>query len=942
MASPTLNETQLTTITPRVKRCLLTISVSLTVLLISLSLISFNAKDVPVISGGLESYIIENWIGWLGAKISWLFVSSIGLVSYPLFLLLLICSLRHLFGKVHCFNWIYLASILFIIFGLCALIGAQPDFYADLANKMNITESPAGAVGSRLAHPKFGVMSVFLNKAGTNIVAIAAILMGLSVIWLYDWHRFFMKVVLGKESKKAPEAEPAEKPASIDDIGYDEFDNDAGDVFAGEESMEQAVAEAPAVANNKAESSEETEILPAIKDGGPAEHHREEVDLPLENQYYDDEEDEEPQGFVNKTLSIVHNMTGVFPWKKVKKAKPLNTIQREYVAKDFDKLNNDSASEPQEYNPYEEEDFLPAVAPPEEDDHFAPAVEEEAPAAGGGLVIKQAAAPEEAPVEDTENPVIEETPVESPSNVEELQIESYSEEHDESEMSAVQKVIAAREEKKYKLPQTQLISDIEENVSADPDEVERKREILQDTLDSFRIKAETGGAVSGPRVTLFEVVPEKGVRVEKVSSIANNIAMELQASNVRILAPIPGKRSVGIEVPNDAESAVCFRKLIQSKEFQKSKAQIPVALGKDIAAKSVIMDLAKAPHLLIAGATGAGKSVFMNTLILSLLYRFSPDEMQFIMVDPKVVEFSAYNTLPHLICPVITDPARVPSALRWAVFEMETRYQTLAAVGVKNLESFNNRKKKPNEPTEDSNGNPIPDKLPFIVVIIDELADLMMVAKADIETSIARIAQKARAVGIHLVIATQRPSVNVITGVIKANFPTRIAFQVTSNVDSKTILDRKGAEQLLGRGDMLFNPPGTSNLMRIQGAFVPDEDIENVVEHCNTQRPQEFTDIFRTDDAGGDAGGASPAQGELFPDMGADNEDEKLIRQAIEIIIKDKRASTSHIQRRLRIGYNRAALIMEALEERTIVGPQVGSAKREILIDESYLEGDQG
>ena len=632
-------------------------------------------------------------------------------------------------------------------------------------------------------------------------------------------------------------------------------------------------------------------------------------------------------------------MTGVFPWKKVKKAKPLNTIQREYVANDMDKLNNDSASEPQEYNPYEEDDFLPAVAPPEEDEYYAAVEEEPAPQAAGGLVIKQAAANLEEPIAET--PVEEETTPAAASNVEKLEIESYSEEHDESEMSAVQKVIAAREEKKYKLPQTQLISDIEENVSADPEEVERKREILQDTLDSFRIKAETGGAVSGPRVTLFEVVPEKGVRVEKVSSIANNIAMELQASNVRILAPIPGKRSVGIEVPNDAESAVCFRKLIKSKEFQNSKAQIPVALGKDIAAKSVIMDLAKAPHLLIAGATGAGKSVFMNTLILSLLYRFSPDEMQFIMVDPKVVEFSAYNTLPHLICPVITDPARVPSALRWAVFEMETRYQTLAAVGVKNLESFNNRKKKPNEPTEDSNGNPIPDKLPFIVVIIDELADLMMVAKADIETSIARIAQKARAVGIHLVIATQRPSVNVITGVIKANFPTRIAFQVTSNVDSKTILDRKGAEQLLGRGDMLFNPPGTSNLMRIQGAFVPDEDIENVVEHCNTQRPQEFTDIFRTDDAG-DAGGASPAQGELFPDMGADNEDEKLIRQAIEIIIKDKRASTSHIQRRLRIGYNRAALIMEALEERTIVGPQVGSAKREILIDESYLEGEQG
>ena len=930
MASPTLNETQLTTITPRVKRCLLTISVSLFIILITLSIFSFDAKDIPVISGGVESYIIENWIGWLGAKISWLFVSSIGLVSYPLFLLLLLCSLRHLFGKVHCFNWIYLTAILFIVFGLCALIGGQPEFMAELATKMNISTAPAGAVGSRLSHPKFGVMNVFLNKTGTNIVSSTFILMGLSVIWLYDWHRFFMKAVLGKDSKSVPRAQPSEKPASIDDIGYDGFDNDAGNVFESESNTEFE----PAVARNDNRDELMEEEIPAVADPvaiAPVE----EVTYHPQNEY-DDEEDEEPQGFVNKTLSIVHNMTGVFPWKKVKQAKPLNTIQREVVASDFTHINNDSADD------YNEDDYLPAVAQEPEDEEILQ--EEERPV---GLKIKT---PAPTPVEEVqavdsqdlekEEDVLED--IDDTASKQELEIESYSEEHDESEMSAVEKVIAARKEKLYKLPDTKLISAIEENVSADPGEVERKREILQDTLDSFRIKAETGGAVSGPRVTLFEVVPEKGVRVEKVSSIANNIAMELQASNVRILAPIPGKRSVGIEVPNDAESAVSFRKLLESKEFKNSKAHIPVALGKDIAAKSVIMDLAKAPHLLIAGATGAGKSVFMNTLILSLIYRFTPDEMQFIMVDPKVVEFSAYNNLPHLICPVITDPQRVPSALRWAVHEMETRYQTLAAVGVKNLESFNNRTPKPNAPKEDASGNPIPEKLPFIVVIIDELADLMMVAKADVETSIARIAQKARAVGIHLVIATQRPSVNVITGVIKANFPTRIAFQVTSNVDSKTILDRKGAEQLLGRGDMLFNPPGTSNLMRIQGAFVPDADIDNVVEHCTKQRPQDFTDIFRTDEAGEGGSAAGGVQGELFPDMGADNEDEKLIRQAIEIILKDKRASTSHIQRRLRIGYNRAALIMEALEERTIVGPQVGSAKREILIDESYLEGEQG
>ena len=481
----------------------------------------------------------------------------------------------------------------------------------------------------------------------------------------------------------------------------------------------------------------------------------------------------------------------------------------------------------------------------------------------------------------------------------------------------------------YKTPKCGIINKVNEQITVDESEINRKREILQETLDSFRIKALTGNATAGPRVTLFEIIPEKGVKVEKIANLNNNIAMELQAEKVRILAPIPGRRSVGIEVPNDESSPVCYRALLESKEFQNSKAALPVILGKDISGKPIIMDLAKAPHLLIAGATGAGKSVFMNTLILSLLFKFSPDELQMIMVDPKFVELTGYNTIPHLICPVITDPQRVPSALRWAVFEMDCRYQVLAAVGVKNLEAFNNRVKKPDEPGFDSEGNKIPDKLPTTIIIIDELADLMMMAKKDVETSIARIAQKARAVGIHLVIATQRPSVDVVTGVIKANFPTRIAFKVSSNVDSKTILDRKGAEELLGMGDMLFMPPGSSNIMRIQGAWVKDQDIETVVNHCARQQQQNFIDIFKNDEEEQN----DMEQGELFPADEFSNGDEELIHKAIEVIKRDRRASTSHIQRRLRIGYNRAAIIMEALEERGIVGPQIGSAKREIYLD---------
>ena len=496
--------------------------------------------------------------------------------------------------------------------------------------------------------------------------------------------------------------------------------------------------------------------------------------------------------------------------------------------------------------------------------------------------------------------------------------------------------VAVRRTSKYKVPNPNIIDKVDEKVTVDKEEISRKKEILQETLDSFRIKALTGNVMPGPRVTLFEIIPEKGVKVERIANLNNNIAMELQAEQVRILAPIPGRRSVGIEVPNDTSSPICYRSLMETKEFKNSKAKIPVILGKDISGKPVIMDLAKAPHLLIAGATGAGKSVFMNTLILSLLFKFSPDELQMIMVDPKFVELTGYNTLPHLICPVITDPQRVPSALRWAVFEMDCRYQMLAKVGVKNLESFNNRVKKADEPRADDNGNIIPDKLPMTIIIIDELADLMMMAKKDIETSIARIAQKARAVGIHLVIATQRPSVDVVTGIIKANFPTRIAFKVSSNVDSKTILDRKGAEELLGMGDMLFMPPGSSNIVRIQGAWVKDECIQSVVDHCSKQQDQDFKDIFKQAEENSEDG---PAQGELFPSSEFADGDEGLIQQAIEIIRRDRRASTSHIQRRLRIGYNRAAIIMEALEERGIVGPQVGSAKREIFLDQ--IEGGE-
>ncbi|MBT3378343.1 MAG: hypothetical protein HN742_10900 [Lentisphaerae bacterium] len=479
----------------------------------------------------------------------------------------------------------------------------------------------------------------------------------------------------------------------------------------------------------------------------------------------------------------------------------------------------------------------------------------------------------------------------------------------------------------YKLPEIDLLDQTQNaGTTADPKEVEAKKEILQETLDSFGIDAQVGNATSGPRVTLFEVLPAPGVKVERISQISNNIAMELRATSLRILTPIPGRNSVGIEVPNTSAALVTLLSLMKTREWQKSKARIPILLGRNISGGVVILDLAKAPHLLIAGATGSGKSVCINAIIMSMLYQFTPEELRLIMVDPKVVEFRAYESLPHLVVPVISETKKVPLALRWVINEMEKRYRILAKVGARNLEGFNSRPQS-GTPELDDDGKPIPTKLPFIVVIIDELADVMMTAKADVETSLARIAQLSRAVGIHTIIATQRPSVNVITGTIKANFPTRIAFQVTSQVDSRTILDGKGAESLLGRGDMLFRSPSASGLERNQGALVDDMEIERVVEFCAGQGDQQFDEeVFKV--SAGSSGDPSSAEGA----GGGEAQDEELVQQAIEIIVRDRRATTSYLQRCMRIGYNRAASLIEVLEQRGVIGPQIGTAPREILI----------
>jgi DNA segregation ATPase FtsK/SpoIIIE, S-DNA-T family len=502
-------------------------------------------------------------------------------------------------------------------------------------------------------------------------------------------------------------------------------------------------------------------------------------------------------------------------------------------------------------------------------------------------------------------------------------------------------------DEKYQFPPLSLLKEQVEPAAGNSEEEHRQNaENLLRILGEFGVEVTLGEIHVGPVITRYEVVPAAGVRVEKIAGLDKNIALGMRAQSVRILAPIPGKAAVGVEVPNQHPTPVGMRELLEAEDWASAKAEIPIALGKDVSGVPLISDLAKMPHLLIAGATGSGKSVCINSIVASILYSKSPKDLRMIMVDPKVVELKIFNSLPHMLIPVVTEPKKVPAALKWLLAEMEQRYQIFAKVNVRNIVGFNSRKKAgksdtppPPDPQGALNGvDPladdgieIPDRLPYIVAIIDELADLMMVAPAEIETSIARLAQLARAAGIHLIIATQRPSVNVITGVIKANLPSRIAFQVASQVDSRTILDTKGADTLIGRGDMLFSPPGTSRLVRAQGAFVSDEEVQALVEFLKVNGPPQYAQSVQQqiDRAAREEEEGEDGEGE-DGDLG---DDEELYAQALDVLKSTKRASTSMLQRRLRIGYNRAARIMEIMEDKGIVGPENGSSPREILTD---------
>jgi len=471
-------------------------------------------------------------------------------------------------------------------------------------------------------------------------------------------------------------------------------------------------------------------------------------------------------------------------------------------------------------------------------------------------------------------------------------------------------------DKNFRLPSINFLDDPDtEPVSADDENLRMQSKLLTKKLEDFGVQGSVVTVTPGPVITTFEYAPAAGVKINKIVNLSDDLALTLRATSIRIVAPIPGKAVIGIEIPNTERETVRFKEIVVSTVFEKSKSPLTLCLGKDIVGNPVVTQLNKMPHMLIAGATGAGKSVALNTMISGFLYKSSPQDVKLIMVDPKRIELSMYDGIPHLITPVVTSAKKATNALFWAVKEMERRYEVLSEQRTRNVDQYN---KKIAKQGPDKDGNQ-PERLPYIVIIIDELADLMMVASRDVEVALTRLAQMARAAGIHLIIATQRPSVDVLTGIIKANFPTRLTFQVSSKTDSRTIIDTNGAESLLGNGDMLFLPPGAAKLQRIHGAYISEAEVTRLTEFLRSQQPPEYREEVVQ----------APEKDSL--ENGEIEYDEKY-DDAVALITKTRQASISMIQRHLRIGYNRAARIIETMEQEGLVGPSDGAKAREVLV----------
>jgi S-DNA-T family DNA segregation ATPase FtsK/SpoIIIE len=859
------------------------IFICIIMVLVSLAMISHSPQDWNTLNGGIDT-LVRNWIGPLGANISHTLLLFCGISAYLFVLLLLIRSLRVLLpgaGSIRNF----IGGFCLVMLGTMLLLAISPEAFSVITHNLGLGHSaePAkalsgGLIGQFFAAPQIGseipagCLRAVIGTVGTMIVSWIIVTIGGVILYVSDWHDIMRKFV-------APAAAGAAEEAS-----------------KGLSNWRSRLAEKKRLQMEDEEEMEEE---------FPAEDNEDEQQELIE---LEDEDEEIPQ--------IPRPSSG----KKTAPAAGNKNLKSRLAA-------FISAQKAAENEDYDDDTAIITMNNGDDDindDERTENISQE-PAAGFNLRnrgIDQHSAAANMPSAPTAAAVME-TP-------------------------EVGKHVVQQGERlqgcrgRFVLPLVSMLAQGTNVVGENVDAIELAKSKIQQTLENFSIPGKVTGHVSGPRVTRYEITLEPGVNVKKVEQIQENISMELEAQSIRVLAPIPGRSVVGIEVSNSKPEAVFMRSIMESNEWEFSKAEIPLALGKNVSGKPIILDLAKAPHMLVAGATGTGKSVCSNSIITSLLFKFAPDELRLIMVDPKIVEFEAYKTLPHLLTPIINDSAKVPIALRWAANEMDNRYRILAKVGVKKLSEFNNRPRS-QETEYDDDGNPIPEKMPYLVIILDELADLMMTeAKKDVETNIARIAQKGRAAGIHIIVATQRPDAKIVTGVIKANLPTRLCFQVRSLVDSRVVLDTMGAEKLLGMGDMLAMTPASMELERVQGAWVKDDDIKNVVKFVSDQAPQRFNDTVLAENSGADDDIDEELE-KIDPEDRADIApvvqkylrpgDDDTMKRALEVVILDRKASTSYLQRRLKIGYNRAAELIEEMEDRGIVGPPSGSGnKREILI----------
>ncbi len=888
--------------------------------LLALGVLSFAALlsyDVNQDSLNNTLPVQDNWVGTVGANFANWVLGVVGIGSWLLPVYFIGFAWAFFFGLKKRLGWLKGSLLVALPFLLCALAGG---FGKSVEIKAD-SYFPSGSLGGNLGN---AIFSDFLNPWMGNFGGTVILLLGFcsaSLLILTDNPGSLvdsLKASLGGLAKTQKARLQAAKATKAKTQALAAKKAAAQQKAAEKAAAKQAAADKKADATTASAPTEESTPAPVVQQ-----------ELNLGSAEAGD--DDEILLFGDSPLPGKNVSTPPAPQPQpAAEPEPKPKRTRKKKAK---------AEEPKEVPAATKEDLLPQEAPKEEPE---PAAKEPEP-----KPEPAAAEPEPEPEESKKKL--------PPPDLEGLKIVK-GEKMEKAEIQIRER------DGEYHFPPIDLLSTPPDEDSLDGDNHEQRAAALKQTLHEFRVEVELGEIHVGPVITRYEIYPAPGVKVEKILGLDKNIAMALKSESVRILAPVPGKDCVGIEIPNKTPAPVCMREIVESRAWADSKAEIPVVLGKEVSGKPVVADLTKMPHLLIAGSTGSGKSVCINSIIASLCYHSSPNDLRFIMVDPKVVEMQIYNSLPHMLIPVVTEPKKVPGALKWLISEMTQRYEIFAKAGVRNIASFNAKILKDREGknkgaeldselTLQERGAienievprdeelEIPEtKMPYIVCIIDELADLMMIAKNDVETAIARIAQLARAAGIHLILATQRPSVNVITGIIKANLPSRIAFKVISFRDSMTILDQKGAEALIGKGDMLFIPPGAANVVRAQGAFVSDEEIGSIVEYLKKNGPPDIIEAIQkqvdssvqSEDGGGGDG----------EDL--DDEEAQLIRDVLDVLRVTRKASTSMIQRKLKIGYNRAARIMDDLEERGIVGPDNGNAAqgREILVDlDSMLEG---